>query len=469
MGLVLAHQRLLAWLRQVRPLRAGRILRESTIVLIARGLLWLEIGIVVYLATYLASALAPSVVGDPFGFATGVLPDALILGAIVLLTALGMDIGTGTAIYLAGEGPTKPSRPLPRHVASVVGASLRSMVLVLGGATTLLAAASLMGGASSVEAAISTWAQTHTGAIALIFILGLVGWFGGRLIRVIAAEVAASGAKLGAEATNILGGTLRWGFYAVLAIVAIFTALSAFGLGSVGGTVVVILSSIIGLVVAMAATGSIGNGLSGAVILAFRPLRVGDRITVETVPGDSLTGDVEEVSLMFTHVRALSGERVSLPNNLVLAKRIRNLSLSPSHAIVVRLGIAYNVSHALVRSLALQASQATAGILADPAPHVWAVEAATFSMQYDLYAYTAEPRDQAIRSELLGRLQDTFYGAGVEILTPDVRITRMQNDPREYVRVQVMPPQHAASDFAASKASGHAMPAAKRTRIEGAD
>ena len=58
--------------------------------------------------------------------------------------------------------------------------------------------------------------------------------------------------------------------FAILVVIAIFTLLSAMGLGDLGQTIILMLSMIVGFVVSMAATGSIGNALSGLVIYGFK-------------------------------------------------------------------------------------------------------------------------------------------------------------------------------------------------------
>jgi small conductance mechanosensitive channel len=429
-----------AFVGSALALHEGPIVRRAAWLLLFNAIEWAIVGLVLEGGLLLAAAAASEPWAGTFAWAASLLPGIGLVGLVLFLTALAMEFASASTSYLAGEALRKPRRPIAPQLANAVGASLRSIILLVGAASALLVALSLWGGGFDLSARISAWASAHAGELALVVVLAILGWFGGRLIQVLAGELAASGGRLGPEVTNAIGTGLRWTLYGILGLIALFTLLSAVGLGSVGGTVVVILSSFIGLVVAMAATGSIGNGLAGAVILAFRPFRAGDRIALEAGAGDILVGDVIDITLMFTRLRLVSGESTEVPNNLVLSKRIRNLSTSREHAVVVRIGIGYHVSHARVRELAIEAARTTEGVLVAPPPHVWAAETGNFAIQYDVYAYTTESHDLPIRSALIGRLQEVFYGAGVEIMTPDVRLMRFDAADAQAVRVAVDAP-----------------------------
>lgn len=367
------------------------------------------------------------------------LPEIVLLGATLTLAGMGLEAASHLAEALARRAERK-GRAANAQVLHAVQTTLRYAIFLTAGLVAGVVALGLLGFEGDVGDAVVAWLTAQAGAI--VFLASLVGiaWVGGRLIRGVATEARHTSRRLTPEVVDALGGLARGVLYAVLGLVGVFTVLQSVGLGSVGGTLIVVTSSLIGLTVAMAGTGSIGNALSGAVLLAFRPLHKGDRVVLL----DDLVCDVEEVTLMFTRVRTLAHERVDVPNNQVLLKPIRNLSRSGPHAMVVPLSVGYDVPAATVREVALRAALATPHVLRDPPPRLYARDLGSYAVAYELYAYTADPRHLEPRSELLGRLQASFREAGVELLTPDVHVVRrvpVAGGPpgEETVRVAVQP------------------------------
>ena len=66
----------------------------------------------------------------------------------------------------------------------------------------------------------------------------------------------------------------------------------------------------------------LANFVAGLMIAVTEPLRLGDRIVFEET-----TGTVEDVTLSYTYLRALSGERIAIPNEKLAAGVLRNDSL----------------------------------------------------------------------------------------------------------------------------------------------
>jgi small-conductance mechanosensitive channel len=72
-----------------------------------------------------------------------------------------------------------------------------------------------------------------------------------------------------------------------------------------------------------------------------------------------------------------------------------------------------------VHELLIEAALATPGVLHDPRPFVWQTALNDFYVTYEINAYTDTPRDMIdIYAALHARIQDAFYAAGVEIMSP---------------------------------------------------
>ncbi len=99
-----------------------------------------------------------------------------------------------------------------------------------------------------------------------------------------------------------------------------------------------------GAALALAAQGLIGNLLGTFEIVADKLYRVGDRIQI-----DRFDGFVQEIGLRSTKLRALTGERVTIPNRKMAEMQIRNFSRSGLVRTTFTVGIVYSTAHDAVR------------------------------------------------------------------------------------------------------------------------
>src|ERR687887_37210 len=81
-------------------------------------------------------------------------------------------------------------------------------------------------------------------------------------------------------------------------------------------------SAVIGIVVGFAAQRTIGNFIAGLLIAFAQPVRLGDRVEIE-----SLMGVVEEIGLTYTFIRLEDNDRLVIPNERIASDTIRNSSI----------------------------------------------------------------------------------------------------------------------------------------------
>ena len=90
--------------------------------------------------------------------------------------------------------------------------------------------------------------------------------------------------------------------------------------------------------------------------------------------------------------------------------------------------IGYDAPWRTVHDLLIEAALATPGVLTEPRPFVWQTALNDFYVSYEINAYTASPREMIdIYAALHARIQDTFYAAGVEIMSPHFTAVRDGN------------------------------------------
>jgi MscS family membrane protein len=94
-----------------------------------------------------------------------------------------------------------------------------------------------------------------------------------------------------------------------------------------------------GLAVALALQDTLANLFGSIFIILDRPFRVGDRIVV-----DDVDGVVEELGFRSTRIRTLTKTLVSIPNKIVAAVKVDNITSMPKRKVVQTIGLTYKTS-----------------------------------------------------------------------------------------------------------------------------
>ncbi len=177
------------------------------------------------------------------------------------------------------------------------------------------------------------------------------------------------------------------------------------------------VSLFIGVLFSLGSSSAIGNIVAGVILTYMRPFLLGDRVKI----ADS-AGFVVEKNLLVTRIRSVKNVKITIPNSLILGSHIINYSLLAReqglilHTVVT---IGYDTPWRIVHNLLVDAARATSHLLPEPHPYVLQTALNDFYVAYEINAYTDQPElMEAIYSELNQNIQDTFNGAGVEIMSP---------------------------------------------------
>lgn len=186
------------------------------------------------------------------------------------------------------------------------------------------------------------------------------------------------------------------------------------------------VSVFMGVLVSLASSSALSNIMAGTVLTYTGAFRLGDRVKL----GDAF-GDIVETSLLTTRLRTIKNEDVTIPNSIVLGTAVTNFTREARtlglilHTTVT---IGYDAPWRQIHELLIEAARATPGILADPKPFVWQTALNDFYVTYEINAYTASPKDMIdIYAVLHSKIQDSFYAAGVEIMSPHFTSVRDGN------------------------------------------
>ncbi len=177
------------------------------------------------------------------------------------------------------------------------------------------------------------------------------------------------------------------------------------------------VSVFVGVLVSLSSSSAISNMIAGIVLTYTNAFRLGDRVKL----GDAF-GDIDETSLLATRIKTIKNEHITIPNSIVLSSSMTNYSRRRNTSALIlhtSVTIGYDAPWRQVHDLLIGAALATPGLLHEPRPFVWQTALNDFYVTYEINAYTDTPHDMVdIYAALHARIQDEFYAAGVEIMSP---------------------------------------------------
>jgi small-conductance mechanosensitive channel len=177
------------------------------------------------------------------------------------------------------------------------------------------------------------------------------------------------------------------------------------------------VSVFIGVLISLSSTSALANMIAGVVMTYTGAFRLGDRVKL----GEAF-GDIVETSMLAIHVRTIKNEDITIPNSVVLSSSTINYSRSAETLGLIlhtSVTIGYDAPWRKVHDLLIEAALATPGVLHEPRPFVWQTALNDFYVTYEINAYTNAPQDMIdIYAALHSEIQDAFYAAGVEIMSP---------------------------------------------------
>lgn len=154
------------------------------------------------------------------------------------------------------------------------------------------------------------------------------------------------------------------------------------------------------------------NFVSGLILLAERPVKIGDWVKI-----GNQEGDIKRINVRSTEIQVADRSTLIVPNSELITKTIQNMTLSaPIGRIQLQFSIPLQSDVDAVRTMLLDAFKAEERILADPAPVVFIDSVDQGRITLNCFAYVASPRDTyPVRSDLLFTLLRQFREAGVDL------------------------------------------------------
>ncbi len=209
-------------------------------------------------------------------------------------------------------------------------------------------------------------------------------------------------------------------------LIVISAVIILFQFSTVSATVAGFISIGVGSIIGFSSRNTISNAIAGIILLSSRPFKLGDKVPIGNV--ESL-GDVIEISLIFTKIKTIRNEMVTIPNQVLLQNQIKNYSGYKFLALSILVSAGYREDEENIKSLLLAAANNTYGLLKEPKPYVLLKELGDFAAIYELLVYTDKANMSIqIKSELRINVYKLFKKTKIDLTTPRVVDAYRNND-----------------------------------------
>ena len=358
----------------------------------------------------------------------------LIGGSIVVLAAtllfkfvddlstwmLNADSKVGQTILLS----TGLSVSRLEQAGVLLSAVLRTFVVLIA----LLALAAPFGNIGSVVERVASLANgipitkdltLQPGRIAIALLVMLVGLAVTRLLQRWLTDTYLPKTELDLGARNSISTIAG---YVGIILVGLW-ALTAMGLNLKN---LALLVSALSVGIGFGLQAIIQNFVSGLILLAERPVKIGDWVKL----GDQ-EGDIRRINVRSTEIQVSDKSTLIVPNSELITKTIRNMTMGNNQGrIQIQFAVPTSTDVGNLRQALLDAYTAHTNVLKQPAPTVYIDSIAGGQITINSFAYVASPRQvYATRSDLYFSLLQILAERNIPLSTPtDIHITR---DPQE--------------------------------------
>lgn len=252
-------------------------------------------------------------------------------------------------------------------------------------------------------ARLAAWSLVYL-AVSILMLFFLAG-----RLRVWLAERALIRTRLDIGARHAVASVTR---YAVL-ILGILVILQTTGFDL---TAFNVLAGAVGVGIGFGLQTIVSNFVCGLILMFERPIKIGDRIVVDTIDGVVL-----EIGARSTKVLTNDNITIIVPNSRFITENVTNWQYNdPTVRFRIPVGVAYGSDARLVEKLLLEVAAEEPDVLAEPPPAVRFMAFGDSSLEFELRAWSSSlvHRKGRLTSSLNFAIYDKFRENGIEIPFP---------------------------------------------------
>ena len=164
----------------------------------------------------------------------------------------------------------------------------------------------------------------------------------------------------------------------------------------------------------------VSNFVSGLILLAERPIRVGDQIVVK---GDE--GFVRRISVRATEIETFDKASVIIPNSELITGVVKNWThLNTLGRLNIKVAVSYDCDADKVMEILNACVGGASGVLKQPPPAVLLTEFGASALTFEIFCIVPNLGDRGrIKSEIHVAILREFRAAGIDMSPPqDVRL-----------------------------------------------
>jgi small-conductance mechanosensitive channel len=166
------------------------------------------------------------------------------------------------------------------------------------------------------------------------------------------------------------------------------------------------------------------NFVSGLILLAERPVKLGDRVRI----GD-MEGNINRISVRATEIQTDDKATLIVPNSELITKAVRNITMDNALGrIAMPFAVPLSTDIVGLRQLVLEIYAQHEAVLQDPAPSMYVDSLSGGIINITSFGYVSSPRNvYSTRSDLLFALLQRTAEQDIALVTPtDIRVIQAE-------------------------------------------
>ena len=198
--------------------------------------------------------------------------------------------------------------------------------------------------------------------------------------------------------------------YYALMIIVLLTALGKLGVET---TSFLAILGAAGLAIGLALKDSLGNFVSGVMIILFKPFKVDD-----TVTAGGVTGTVKEVGIFNSIFVTADNQKIIVPNGAITTGSITNVNAYETRRIDLIIGIGYKDDIKKAKEVLTNVATSNEKVLVDKGISVVVSELATSSVNFTINVWVKTSDYSEVKFYLLENIKLSFDKEGISIPYP---------------------------------------------------
>ncbi len=305
----------------------------------------------------------------------------------------------------------RPGGVLKPETTRFIELTLIYLVYILGLTIVLILGFAAVGLSDPIRNNLEYFFENYLASIILI-IIGLVIIYAiSRFISAFISDLKAEPTRYNPSTLDMTQSMINYILLIIAILLIVFSVFSFTGLGNLTEPLLTTIIIVVGLVLAMSASGTLGNFFSGLVLMFTSPFEAGDAVKI----GNGMVGNVQSKQLFSTTIISEDGEIIKFPNSKLMDSQIINYSRSTRIPLSIDVKVNYKVTSKTVHSLLTSAAEKTSGVnLDDRPPKVYTIKFEPTSIKYRLRVYIDKVTEREnVNTKLLDNIQITFNEADV--------------------------------------------------------